>query len=390
MLPQLISASYWTRAWTLQEFAHLSARILCLNAEFSSVVALSPDTSMLGERARLWAHHQLFEIDRLYKSFARDPGTLTILLDYIIWLKCSDPRDKVFSLRALFPSVLGGITVDYNRSVEDIFTDATRCLVLASQDLFILYISCSCRKSQKEPYNMPSWVIDWTSESKGGLLHTSHKTLPEEINWKDVRCHSHLYDLGIHRPASFSDDGLLLKLFGKSFSQVSTCVSDKLTYHPKKGPKKAAKNFEGVIYKFLKDATENQVPSQAPLGSAILKLLRSIRYDSSVEIGQTESQIEVENDVDRICFLMKEGSEINSEFMRRKRLFFTTEGRLGFGNSDLMPGDLICSFEGLRLPIIVREKVLYHELISPAVVVGATDQEMCPEDKNEFVLWEIT
>lgn len=388
MLSQLFSASYWTRAWTLQEYKHLSTRILCLNAEFSSVVALSPATMMLGGKARFWVHNQIFQIDRQYKSIARHPETLTAVLDYIIWLKCSDPRDKVFSLRALFPSVLGGITVDYNRSVEDIFTEATRCLILASHDLYVLYMSCSCRKSQKGPYRMPSWAIDWTGESKGGLLHTSHEVLSEEISWYHIGISHGFYSLGNHRPASFSDDGLLLKLFGKSFSQVSTCVSDKLTYHL--DPKEAAKNFEGVIYKFFKNATENQVLSQVPLGSAILKLLRSIRYFPSVKIKQTESQIEVENDVDRICFLMKEGSEMNSQLMRRKRLFFTTDGRLGCGNSDLVPGDLICSFEGSDLPIIVREKGSYHELISPAIVVGATHEEMWPEDENEVVLWEIT
>lgn len=99
--------------------------------------------------------------------------------------------------------------------------------------------------------------------------------------------------------------------------------------------------------------------------------------------------MEVESDVDRICNLVEAVGSTYSFLLRRRRLFVTIDGRLGAGNSDLVPGDLICNFAGLRMPFIVRKKGAYHELITPAIVHGAMHREMWPGDENEIVPWEI-
>ena len=78
-----------------------------------------------------------------------------------------------------------------------------------------------------------------------------------------------------------------------------------------------------------------------------------------------------------------------SALMRRRRFLVTTDGMIGFGNSDVVPGDLICNFAGLNMPFIVRGKGAYYELISPAIIVGAMRREMWPKDRSEIVPWEI-
>lgn len=118
-----------------------------------------------------------------------------------------------------------------------------------------------------------------------------------------------------------------------------------------------------------------------------MKLLRFVYSDD--ESKKAESQMEVANDVDRICDLMSESRGIYWMLMRKRRLFVTIDGNLGAGNSDLLPGDLICNFAGLNMPFIVRDKGAHHELITPAIVVGAMHREMWPEDENEIVPWEI-
>lgn len=314
-------------------------------------------------------------------------------LPTVIALECADPRDKVFALRELFLSVLGGIEVDYNRTVEAIFTEATRCLILACQNLEALYTSCSCRRlynaysAQKEPYKIPSWAIDWTGASEGGLYQASDGLFREEMSWYWTSIFDETPHAGTVLPASFSDDGLLLKLFGKSFSQVSQCVSDRLAYHPDN--RGGAKSFVSVVRKFLREATEKQLTSEAPLGCAVVKLLRFVYSDVSDEIKKAQSQMEVESDVDRLCDLMVHSGTVYSILMRRRRLFVTTDGMIGAGNSDLVPGDLICNFAGLNMPFIVREQGRHHELITPAIVVGAMRREMWPKDENEIVPWEI-
>lgn len=158
----LFSASYWTRPWTLQEFPHLSTRILCLNSEDCSILGLVPSMQVLEHGMDILLHHILLESNRRQDLAEARPRLLSMNLPNVIALKCSDPRDKVFALRELFLSVFGGIEVDYNRKVEDIFTEATRCLILACQNLEALYTSCSCRKlysvhgAQEKPYDIPS------------------------------------------------------------------------------------------------------------------------------------------------------------------------------------------------------------------------------------------
>lgn len=253
----LFGAPYWTRAWTLQEFPHLSTRILCLNSKDCSVLGIVPSTQVLDEGVEIDLHHSLLESNRRQGLAAARPRLLSMSLPTIIGLECSDPRDKVFALRELFLSVFGGIAVDYNRTVEDIFTETTRCLILASQNLEVLYTSCSCRKlsnalgAQKEPYNIPSWAINWNGASEGALYRSPS---PDEVFWEEWSWYwtSTLAEpphLGTVLPASFSDDGLLLKLSGKSFSQVSKYVSDRLTYYS--DDKVGAKTFVSVVREFL-------------------------------------------------------------------------------------------------------------------------------------------
>lgn len=126
-----------------------------------------------------------------------------------------------------------------------------------------------------------------------------------------------------------------------------------------------------------------------PLGGAVAKLLRFVFLDMPDETKGAQGQMEVESDVDRICDLMTESGGAYSILMIRRRMFVTTDGKIGVGNSDLVPGDQICNFAGLNMPFIVRGKGAYHELITPAIVVGAMHREVWPEDKMQIVPWEI-
>lgn len=319
------------------------------------------------------------------------------MLPEVLKMQCSNPRDKIFALRELFSSVFGGIEVDYNRTVEELFTEATRCLILASGCLEALYTSCACKKlynaskAQKERCEMPSWAIDWAGASKGSLHHYPEVAgdFREEESWYHYPILSEAPEYATKLPASFSKDGLILRIFGKSFTQVSDCVSDRLAFHQYSTG--GGRSFVSTLRRFLKEATQKQLISEARVGSVTAWLLGSQNTDDLHDLKKVEGQIAVENDVDKICDLMGTVpvASTYSLLLRRRRLFVTTDGRIGFGNRDLVPGDLLCNFSGLYMPFIVREKGAYHELITPAIVHGAMHLEMWPEDENEIVPWEI-
>lgn len=336
----------------------------------------------------IYLHHLLLEANRRQDVAASRPRLLSMNLPSIMKLQCSDPRDKVFALRDLFPSVLGGIAVDYDRDVEELYINATRYLILACQNLEALYTSCSRSKkynalgARNEPYNMPSWAVDWSGGSAGAL-----NTVGTEISWYWTSILFEPPHPGTILPASFRDDGRVLRLFGKSFSQVSGCVSRKITYD--KDNWEASQDFMTVIRKFLRQASEDDALSERPLGSALAELLRTVHSTVSAKLTKAESQMEAEIDMHRICDLMRDCGRIYAAIMSRRRLFATTDGRLGFANIYIMPGDLVCNFAGLNMPFIVRGRGEYYELISPAIVVGAMRREMWPRDEKEIVPWDI-
>lgn len=80
--------------------------------------------------------------------------------------KCFEPRDKIYALLSVAPEeYTQAITVDYKRSVGEVYRDA----FLAHVDTFgnlALFAHC-CRTGRK--YEMPSWVPDWSAESSSVL-----------------------------------------------------------------------------------------------------------------------------------------------------------------------------------------------------------------------------
>ncbi|KAF3025093.1 hypothetical protein E8E14_014564 [Neopestalotiopsis sp. 37M] len=161
LLP-MFDSPYWSRGWTLQEFVHLSPKILCLSGETYPLRGGLEHLTKSFDSGDMWMHVQSLEWSQWEEYGAERPRLLSISLPQFLLKETADPRDKVFALRALFPDIIGDITVDYDRAVEDIFTEATIRLLGASRSLETLYTACVFKKS----YKIPSWAVDWAYESE--------------------------------------------------------------------------------------------------------------------------------------------------------------------------------------------------------------------------------
>ncbi|KAI4598239.1 hypothetical protein KJ359_003123 [Pestalotiopsis sp. 9143b] len=300
---------------------------------------------------------------------------LGITLPEFLEKKTAEPRDKVYALGNLCSAAFGAIEVDYDRSVEGLFTEATRCLIVATQNLEPLYTACSCKKA----YDIPSWTVDWAP--------TPDITMERATRWitKARECSPVSNDT---LKASFSDDGLVLKLFGKDCGRISTCVSESIDFDHwliRHEPDDVA----NMVRKFLTAAGSAQLTSNVNLGAGMAEILR-LKTVYASESDKTLRRMETESDAGRICDLMEEYIAAQpSTVMRREIIFMTAEGRIGTGNPNLESGDLICSFAGLALPFIVRRKGPYHELVSPAIVDGVTNCDTPGESQDEVLPWEI-
>lgn len=334
----------------------------------------------------MWLHCQFFEMLQLEDQPDDEwPKLLGLTLPDFLEKKTAEPRDKVFALRNLCSAAFGAIEVDYDRSVEGLFTEATRCLIVATQNLEPLYTACSCKKS----YDIPSWAIDWAPPLSWTVewAPAPDITMERATRWiTEARERSPVSNDTLK--ASFSDDGLVLKLFGKDWGRISTCVSESIDFHHWLIGHEPD-DVTNMVRKFLTAASLAHCASKVNLGTGMAEILR-LKTLYAPESDETLRRMEAESEAGRICDLMEEYITAHpSTLMRRERLFLTAEGRIGTGNPNLESGDLICSFAGLALPFIVRRKGPYHELVSPAIVDGVTNCDAPGESQDEVVPWEI-
>ncbi|KAL2884307.1 hypothetical protein SGCOL_000248 [Colletotrichum sp. CLE4] len=219
-LHRLRLSPYWTRVWTLQEFAHKNSAVLCRDSRlfvFSSLarlLAVAPKDESVPSQQGMDLHVDLYE----WKAMAttRPFRAATNQLRRVLTMQASEPRDKIFALRALSPGVLGKMTVDYRKPVGEVFLDATRLMVEEEHSLRVLYFSNRKKTTAGVAWeSMPSWTVDFaTTDSE---VRGSYKYYYTSLCAASGGAKSHF---------SFSGDGKRLTLRGVCVGRVGSFVSD--------------------------------------------------------------------------------------------------------------------------------------------------------------------
>ncbi|KAL4889952.1 heterokaryon incompatibility protein-domain-containing protein [Aspergillus ambiguus] len=188
-------AQWWTRAWVIQEYA----------------LARNDPTVMFGPYQMRWDEVQdlairksqfpwdkwaLFGIDIGRYNFLRSSELdrnlhyLSIVLTDAV---ASNARDKVYSI---FPSLPDKernlITLDYNKSVSEVFAQATYASIASTGSLGIM--SLVSRSVCTGTYDLPTWAVDFTFPDKNQAI----------------------------RVLQFPDDGLRVKFFNTTFKPFQT------------------------------------------------------------------------------------------------------------------------------------------------------------------------
>ncbi|CAH0020734.1 unnamed protein product [Clonostachys rhizophaga] len=162
----LLSRSYFTRAWIYQELilGGVQGTVLCGDVcapwtDFHHYMAMwavfnggeqprGRDIMMLIARTQEMAT----------KGAIKDMGSAIQILTH---LNCGDPRDKVFAVLGVVDSDWSGqLAPDYSLSVQQVYINAARVMVRTTEGL-AFWQGINYPAANRIP-GLPSWVPDWT------------------------------------------------------------------------------------------------------------------------------------------------------------------------------------------------------------------------------------
>lgn len=317
--------------------------------------------------------------------------------EQLMRLKASEPRDKIFALRALSARTLGKIPVDYERPAGVLFAEVTKELIKTHKNPELLYfagISKVVRGTGREP--MPSWAVDF------GVANGCFLFLFNPIIIDLSRRAQSIHD-DIMLQFRFWKDSQRLSLMGAQIGAVGEFVS------------------HGLYRRFIDGAWVDQYGNvvQEPLNNFISSVSSAVESDQRLDRLMGNS---VQKMLREICAAPDQGinaSGIPAEMLDRglatsfepwyeqDQLYatyetmiygyhtcplFTSNGMSGVGLVGVREGDVVCLLVGLGHPFVLRPQVsdngTRYEIVGPAIIGGAMKGHMWPDEDEleKFVI----
>jgi hypothetical protein len=241
-----------------------------------------------------------------------------------IFAKCSDPRDKVYALLGLFPSVLAQrIHPRYDRSALDVCREAFRAYVECTERLDILDLVG------------PSWIRDWSVQ---------RNSMGYEVNFSSSNS---IADVSYINP-----DKLMVS--GMEHDTVEEIA----------GPLPADDDtiLEKVWNVWLKDATISQIyPTGESLASACAWTLNHGYLRDRLRFPSYKYVVDALPPFERLeqqkVFVSDPNVRLwKSKITANSFLFRSQKGFFGFSPIEVKPGDRVCVLLGCPRPVLLREQ----------------------------------
>ncbi|KAJ3939245.1 uncharacterized protein N0V96_010692 [Colletotrichum fioriniae] len=436
LLSKIQRAPYWLRVWTLQEATYSNAFVLCLDGGGEALSNIlqnwgdahrsHPDPNQLAINMRRKIITDVFtttsttagvavnaadaDKQREAAEIAARCGKLDVYqLRSLLYLQSTEPRDKIYALRSIFPETFGKVVVDYTDPVEKVYREATRQHILGQDTLTHLLLldggntststSTSATSTNLSPVkDLPSWALNW------------NKQVTEGRTLLDVPA---LSSRGSRPYYRFSPDARTFYLKGRSVARVGDSISPKLPLFDLSfvlADKKqdfiawvgdARRISQAFLADILSppptDASEENKKLALQTFRSIQTLLVRILHANP----RTEADAASLNAISTpSAFSEAVASHTPSAWLKIGNInaamgsgcmFLTTEGRFGFCVSAPEPGDEICVFSGLDVPFVVQSRGSGsgYVVVGYAVVDGVMDGEAWPDDEGEVTEWAL-
>ncbi|KAM5353402.1 hypothetical protein ACJ41O_000052 [Fusarium nematophilum] len=422
----LLERQNWCRAWTVQEITLAKrGRILCgeqnvsLDAFHAALTAIYfAKISGFARRQPQWMNfgsgfnNNRFHIWGLQSRLQHLKGKPSSLLDMLLsdmratdekrpFYGALDPRDVIFALLGVAADAgVLGIRPDYTKSACQVYTEATRAMILHYPNYRLEYCTFP-----KDTPGLPSWVPDWQRIGRRGVeVHP--------LSYGDCFYASR----GRTQPSTVDKGGPTLRQRGSTVDSVAKVFTvgeigvveqDTLAnalaeaLRPGTGWTRCLKSILDFAGPYLEQGTSesslwrDMSGGKMVIGKCTMEYdslaRRAFRQEAIAADSITEAQLEcilrnsypyprkLEQDedlqpiVERFCELIL----IYAQAMVRGRaLFVTTRGVFGLGPYRVREGDVVTILFGTQVPIILRPDGDAYTWVGDAYVHGIMEGEV--------------
>jgi Heterokaryon incompatibility protein (HET) len=384
-LSRLLRKPWFARMWCFQEVV-VSKNLLyfcgmagCTWKDLYKAVGLCYEEplppigwSSTSEALKSRERHLLGQSDELLELLRRTSYCL-----------CTDPRDKIYAvLNVQSRRNPIEISADYTRTIRDVYIDTTKQIITRTRSLAIFILRRENVKSDIP--GLPTWVPDFAAVGA---------PFPVEHHSRSSFCAS------AHRPYISHGPDIIGQLYvrgnvvdrvlGLVFESLSTSLSDDAFAVDKLYPtmleilrgrmtagKKHSTDIDPVAEKLIRTLT-------ADLGGHWDRKQQAVV--DNVEIGSIIDALRTQRTTPGV--LNPWLQRFRSETRRcTSRAWIALEKKtIGLGPKSARPGDLVAVFNGSTIPLIIRPKGYYFELVGQCFVDGMMYGEICtwPDEQSD-------
>ena len=286
-------------------------------------------------------------------------------------------RDKVYALRGLLNSTIKkGIIVDYNNSVERVYTDLAKHLLTAQPGLRVLSaVVLQHRKSSA--LDLPSWVPDWSKRQwGGGILQKYYRFAPSKLFKAG--------GTGKCRRVTELEDSETICLEGHRLDTVKRVIT----------VKEERSITESKVQEMAKETTlqETYLFTGGSLWKALFHTLTADRSALSFRVSEDyrskyfsafrnwNPNLPPNERLENLPLeAWAEISRTLGTIIEDKVMLITERGYLGLGQEGSQAGDVICILLGGETPFMLRQSQVHEgrfQFLSECYVHGVMDGEV--------------
>ncbi|KAI0972205.1 heterokaryon incompatibility protein-domain-containing protein [Xylaria arbuscula] len=419
-IENLLKRSYWSRIWVVQEIVRANhATVFCGKSSIAwdtciqvrdnwpkhSRSCCNTECSLMDSRVR----RSLNWLNSSWRRYRSVDGDLLSRLSLARGLQASDHRDKIFGVLGLVDDQSYSLDPDYASNFQTVYREWTYHIIECTGQLDVfLYTDYNLRHDV-----VPTWVPDWTKYNDSVRFQTErlehHRHISRsfsaagstDLNATFVRYGDRLRLAGFHldtvkevgdalvydRQARLTDDENqvgAIKAWNsvlKSWSRVAERASSAKTSYPS-GEKYSDAYWKTLISDHITEVgsylgDRASADDEKRYSNWVDWFEELVAKPDAAKTAFYKDTLALDRDLDRFDWTI-----MNMNYNRR--LFSTSDGRIGMGPAEVKPGDQVTLLRAGRTPFILRqgEKVSsqgnVHQVIGYAYVHGVMDGEAAP------------